>query len=154
MWSVIIVLILIGFLMLLLEILVIPGTGIAGILGVGLMIAGVYVAYRDQGMVAGHLALSVTLAINLVGLVVALRSKTWKKATLKTEIKGKAGQNVQADIQVGDLGITVSRCAPAGTAEINNQLLEVTTQSQFIDPDKKIEVIKVSGNKIIIKQIN
>ncbi len=154
MWSVIIVLVLIGFLMLLLEILVIPGTGIAGILGVGLMIAGVYVAYRDQGMISGHLALSVTLAINLVGLVVALRSKTWKTATLKTEIKGKAGQNIQADIQVGDLGITISRCAPGGTAEINNQLLEVTTQSQFIDPNKKIEVIKVSGNKIIIKQIN
>jgi len=154
MWSVIIVLVSIGFLMLLLEILVIPGTGIAGILGVGLMVAGVYVAYRDQGMVSGHLALSVTLAINLVGLVVALRSKTWKKATLKTEIKGKAGQNVQADIQVGDLGVTISRCTPGGTAEINNQLLEVTTQSQFIDPNKKIEVIKISGNKIIIKQIN
>jgi len=154
MWSVIIVLVLIGFLMLLLEILVIPGTGIAGILGVGLMIAGVYVAYRDQGMISGHLALSATLAINLVGLVVALRSKTWKTATLKTEIKGKAGQNVKADIQVGDTGVTISRCAPGGTAEINNQLLEVTTQSQFIDPNKKIEVIKVSGNKIIIKQIN
>jgi membrane-bound ClpP family serine protease len=154
MWSVIIVLILIGFLMLLLEILVIPGTGIAGILGFALMAAGIWVAYRDQGMISGHLALSGTLALNLVGLVVAFRSKTWQKAALSTEIKGKAGQNVSAKVQVGDIGITISRCTPGGTAEFNDQLLEVTTQSQFIDPQQKIEIINISGNKIIVKQLN
>ncbi len=154
MWSVVIVLILIGFLMLLLEILVIPGTGIAGILGFGLMTAGIWVAYSNQGMIAGHWVLSSTLAMNLVGLVVAFRSKTWKKATLTTEIKGKAGQNVLAEVQIGDQGITISRCAPSGTAEFNNQLLEVTTQSQFIDPQQEIEIISISGNKIIVKQLN
>ncbi len=154
MWSVILVLIIIGFLMLLLEILVIPGTGIAGILGFALMAAGIWIAYRDQGIVAGHWALSATLAVNLVGIVVALRTKTWKNAALKSEIRGKAGQNIDSGVQVGDRGRTISRCAPSGTAEFNDQLLEVTTQSQFIDPNKEVEIIHVTGNKIIVKLIN
>jgi membrane-bound ClpP family serine protease len=153
MWSIILVLVAIGFLMLLLEILVIPGTGVAGVLGFALMAVGVWIAYRDQGMVAGHWVLSATLAVNLVGIVVALRSKTWKKAALTTEISGKAGQNVDSNVQVGDRGITISRCAPVGTVEFNDQLLEVTTQSQFIEPKKEVEIIHIEGNKIIVKQI-
>ncbi|MBU2554472.1 MAG: hypothetical protein KKF98_08450 [Bacteroidetes bacterium] len=153
MWSIILVLVVIGFLMLLLEILVIPGTGVAGVLGFALMAVGVWIAYRDQGMVAGHWVLSATLAVNLVGIVVALRSKTWKKAALTTEISGKAGQNVDSNVQVGDRGITISRCAPVGTVEFNDQLLEVTTQSKFIEPKKEVEIIHIEGNKIIVKQI-
>ncbi len=153
MWSVIIILILVGYLLLLLEILVIPGTGVVGIIGFGLMVAGIWIAYRDQGMVEGHIALTTTLAFNLVGVVLALRSNTWKKAALTAEIKGKAGLNVEAVVGVGDRGMTISRCTPGGTAEFNNRLLEVTTQSEFIDPQRQIEIIKISGNKIIVKQI-
>lgn len=154
MWSVIIILVVVGYLMLLLEILVIPGTGFAGIAGFGLMAAGIWIAYTDQGVTEGHITLAATLAVNLVGIVIALRTKTWQKAALTTEIKGKAGQNVAAVVRLGDQGVTISRCAPSGTAEFNNQLLEVTTQSAFVDPQQKIEIIKILGNKIIVKQIN
>ncbi|MFA5419474.1 MAG: NfeD family protein [Bacteroidales bacterium] len=153
MWSVIIILILVGFLLLLLEILVIPGAGLPGIVGFGLMVAGIWIAYRDQGMMEGHITLTATLAMSMVGIVLALRSKTWKNATLTAEIDGKAGQNTRMSIQVGDHGITISRCTPGGTAEFNNQLVEVTTLSEFIDPQQKIEIVKISGNKIIVKQI-
>ncbi|MDP2721482.1 MAG: NfeD family protein [Bacteroidales bacterium] len=153
MWSVIIILILVGYLLLLLEILVIPGTGLPGIVGFGLMVAGIWIAYRDQGMMEGHITLTATLAMSMVGVVLALRSKTWKSATLTAEIDGKAGQNTEAMVKVGDYGITISRCTPGGTAEFNNQLVEVTTLSEFIDPQRQIEIVKISGNKIIVKQI-
>lgn len=86
MWSVIIILILVGLALLVLEILVVPGTGVAGIIGFAVMAAGIWMAYTRQGVQAGHITLVVTLGVNLVGLVLALRSKTWKKAMLKTEI--------------------------------------------------------------------
>ena len=83
MWTVISVLILIGLLMMIMEVLVIPGSGFAGLIGIVLMAAGVWLAYSKEGIMAGHITLASTLAINLLGLIIILRSKTWKKASLK-----------------------------------------------------------------------
>jgi membrane-bound ClpP family serine protease len=79
MWTVIIILILVGILMMLIEILVIPGSGVAGIIGFGLMVAGIWLAYVDEGATAGHITLAVTLGVSLIGLLIALRTKTWKR---------------------------------------------------------------------------
>lgn len=152
MWTIIIILILVGILMLLLEILVIPGAGVAGIIGFGLMVAGIWVAYTKEGTVAGHYTLVVTLGVNIVGLIFALRSKTWNKAMLHTEIKGKVNIIDTTSIHVGDIGKTVSRCAPMGKAIFDNKFYEVSAYSDFIDEDVDIEIMKISGNKIFIKQ--
>ncbi len=154
MWSIIIILILVGLLMLLLEILVIPGSGIAGVIGFLLMAAGVWMAYTRQGAMDGHITLAVTLGINLVGLILALRSKTWKKAMLSKAIEGKVNTIDTAKLSIGDIGKTVSRCAPMGKAVFNDEYFEVSALAEFIDQEVSVEILKISGNKIYIKQIN
>lgn len=153
MWTIIIILILVGILMLLIEILVIPGAGVAGIIGFGLMVAGIWIAYTAEGIREGNITLGITLAINVVGLVLALRTKTWNKAMLHTEIDGKTRTIDLELIKVGDKGKTISRCAPMGKAIFNNLFYEVSAYSDFIDQEKEIEITKISGNKIFIKQI-
>lgn len=154
MWTIIAILILVGLLMLLLEILVIPGAGVAGIVGFVLMVAGVWVSYTKVGTQEGHITLAVTMALNIVIIIMALRSKTWNKAMLKTSIDGKARTIDNKDLKVGSKGKTISRCAPMGKAVFDNQFYEVSSYSDFIDQEKDIEIIKISGNKIFIKQIN
>lgn len=153
MWTFIIILILVGILMLLLEILVIPGSGVAGVIGFGLMVAAIWLAYSREGTQAGHITLAVTLGVNLVGLLLALRSKTWKKAMLSTEIKGKMRTIDPKQLQIGDKGITVSRCVPMGKATFKDKFYEVSALSEFIDENAVIKVVKISGNKVFIKQI-
>ena len=153
MWTVVIILILVGILMLLLEILVIPGSGVAGIIGFGTMIAGIWLAYARISIQAGHITLGVTLGVSIIGLLVALRSKTWNKAMLKTQIDGKVRTIDKGNLKVGDIGITVSRCAPMGKALFADNFFEVSAYSEFIDEDKDIEVLKISGNKIFVKQV-
>ena len=153
MWTIIAILILVGLLMLILEIIVIPGAGVAGIVGFILMVAGVWLAYTHEGAIAGHITLVSTLAINVLGIILTLRSKTWKKAMLNTVNKGKANEVRPEDLSVGEQGVTISRCAPMGKASFNDKYYEVSTLSDFIDQDEKVEIIKISGNKIIIKKI-
>jgi membrane-bound ClpP family serine protease len=153
MWTVIIILILVGILMLLLEILVIPGTGVAGIIGFGVMVAGIWLAYSEEGTRAGHITLAITLGSSLIGLLVALRSRTWKKAMLSTEIDSRVRTIDPEKLSVGEKGITISRCAPMGKALFNDKFFEVSAYSNFIDENKEIEVMKISGNKIFVKQI-
>lgn len=152
MWTVIIILILVGLLMMILEIIVIPGVGVAGIVGFVLMATGIWLAYTRQGAEAGHITLGATLAINVVGLVLTLRSKTWKKAMLNTVNTGKVKGIKDGELKIGEEGITISRCAPMGKVEFNNTFYEVSTLSEFIDQGQKVEIIRISGNKIYIKK--
>ncbi len=152
MWTVIVILILVGLLLMILEIIVIPGSGVAGIIGMASMAAGIWLAYSKQGIEAGHITLGITLAVNVVGLGFALRSKTWKRAMLKTVNSGKVNVIKTGELNVGDVGTTKSRCAPMGKAEFKSAYYEVSTLSEFIDQEKEVEIIRISGNKIYIKK--
>ncbi|MFK5854998.1 MAG: hypothetical protein QM503_02630 [Bacteroidota bacterium] len=154
MWTVIIILILVGLLLMILEIIVIPGAGFAGIIGFALMAVAIWLAYSREGVMAGNITLVSTLTINVVGLILALRSKTWKNAMLKTVNSGKVNTIKEGNLKIGDAGITISRCAPMGKAEFNNVYYEVSTLSEFIDQEQKIEIIRISGNKIYITKLN
>lgn len=151
MWTVILTLIGVGLLIVLLEILVIPGGGVAGIIGFGLMVTGVYLAFERQGTTSGVLVLAGTVVVNIAALVLALRSKTWDRAMLKTKIDGRVNTIEDDAVNIGDTGKTVSRCAPSGKALINNEYYEVHARTEFINENELIEVIRIEGNKIIIK---
>ncbi|MCF6172112.1 MAG: hypothetical protein L3J66_14165 [Bacteroidales bacterium] len=153
MWSVIIILILVGLALLVLEILVVPGTGVAGIVGFVAMAAGIWIAYTRQGVQAGHITLAVTVGVNIIGLVLALRSKTWKKAMLSTSINSKVNTIDKAGLKVGDRGTTIGRCAPMGKAVFNDKFYEVSAMEEFVDPETEIEIVKIAGNKIFVKQL-
>ena len=153
MWTVVIILILVGILMLLLEVLVIPGSGVAGIVGFGLMVAGIWLAYSSISIQAGHITLGTTLGISILGLLVALRSRTWNKAMLSTNIESKVRVIDSEKLKIGDTGTTVSRCTPMGKALFHDQFFEVSAFSEFIDENVKVEIFKISGSKIFIKQV-
>ncbi len=153
MWAVITTLILVGIFLLVLEILVIPGTGFAGVLGFVSMATGVWLAYSKTGVTGGNITLVSTLVLNIVAVIVSLRSKTWKKAQLNTNIDGKA---VSQDINLlkkGDRGIAVSRCAPTGKISVKGKYFEANAGTEFIDPNTEIEIVKIENNKIYIKPL-
>lgn len=148
-WLVIIFLILIGVVALLLELFALPGA-IVGIIGSLFIIAGIVLSYIQYGAVAGNLTLLGTGLLIIVAVVLFLRSKTWKKITLTTQIDGK--MNIQPDsLQVGMEGVSLSRLAPSGKAIINNEMVEVFSSLDFIDQNMPIVITKIEGSKIIVK---
>lgn len=149
-WFLIFVLIFIGLVFLLLEVLVIPGTTIAGIIGFGLIATGIWQAFTSHGTQAGVLSLIITLFITLVTLYFALKSKTWQRLSLKTSIESKVNTIDESEIKSGDTGITVSRLAPSGKARINGNIFEVHTFGEFIDPGIEIVVVNVEVNKVFV----
>jgi membrane-bound ClpP family serine protease len=149
----VIVLIAVGILLLLLEVLVIPGTGFAGIAGFASIVAGVWVAYARLGTSTGNTVLLITIAVNVIAIWLGIRSKTWKKAALVSTIDGKVNTVDHIHLKVGDVGKTISRCVPIGKAEFNGNFVEVDARGDFIDPNTKIEIIKIDNNKIYIKTL-
>ena len=151
-WLVIAILITIGLLCLVLEILVIPGTGVAGIVGFVLLTIGIWQAYAHYGSLAGHLTLGGTIVLTLITLVVSLRSKTWGRIMLNSSISSRVNIIDGQKLKVGDTGKAVSRLVPAGKAYINGDFYEVRTTGEFLDPDTQLEVEKIDFNKIFVKR--
>ncbi|MFO8087087.1 MAG: NfeD family protein [Bacteroidales bacterium] len=153
-WVLIVVLILIGILLLLLELLVIPGTTVAGIAGFALIGFSIYMAYDTHGVAAGHWTLAGAVVGSLASVIMAFRSRTWKKAGLAYTITGKANTMEGPLVQKGDTGVAVSRLTPGGKARINKQYYEVQSIEGMIDAQTKILVAKVDGNKVYVKKMN
>lgn len=149
----IVTLILVGLLLLFIEIILIPGFAITGLLGLGAL-AGSYF-YADK--VFGEPTSTIVLVINVV-LVTALtiyvlRAKTWKRYQLKTGITSRTGENLSdTGLDVGDKGHSLSRLAPMGTAVINGKKYEVKSLEGFIEEGEEIEIALIEDNKIIVKK--
>ncbi|HSG67403.1 MAG TPA: NfeD family protein [Bacteroidales bacterium] len=151
-WLVVVTLILIGLAFLLLEILVIPGTGIAGIIGFILIGIGVWQAYEYYGASSGHWVLAGTFGATIVVLVLSLRSKTWRRVMLNSEIDSRVNLVDEINLKRGDAGRTVSRLAPMGKALFGTEYYEVRTQGDFLDPGTEIEIEKIEDHKIFVKR--
>jgi membrane-bound serine protease (ClpP class) len=55
---------------------------------------------------------------------------------------------------LGSRGASVSLLKPYGKARINGQVLEVVSDGPFIDAGSSIEVIEVSGRRIVVKEVS
>ena len=149
----IITLILVGLVLIFAEILLIPGVGVAGILGLLSMGGSCYYAFTEMGATAGAVVTAVNAVLIVALTVWVLRAKTWKRLTLNTNIESKAVE-LSAPLAAGDTGRSLTRLAPMGTARFGNESFEVTAMEGLIDPGADIEVVSVEGIKIYVKQIN
>jgi membrane-bound ClpP family serine protease len=150
-WLLIAVFIVLGLAFLVLEILVIPGVGVAGVIGFALISIAVWQSYAQYGSTAGHLVLAGTFVLTLITLVLSLRNKTWKKIALSAKISSKVNVVGAEAVHLGDQGVTTSRLAPMGKALINGEFYEVRTTGAFIDQQEDIIVEKIDNNKIYVK---
>lgn len=150
-WTILIILLLAGLVLLLLEMLVIPGATIFGLIGFVLMAVSVWQAYAAHGTPEGHFFLLGALIFTIVLLYFALKSKTWNRAMLGTEVNSRVNVIEESKVKAGDEGKTVSRLAPAGKAVINGEYYEVHSLGEYIEPNTAIEVLKIDFNKIIVK---
>jgi membrane-bound ClpP family serine protease len=152
--TIIILLILTGFLLLVLEFFVFPGITIAGIGGVILVGTGVYLGYANYGSGMGHIILGVTILAFAFVIGMALRTRTWNKLMLNTAITGQVETVSEETIHRGDQGIAITRLNPIGKVRVNDQDVEAHCPGQFVDAKSAVEVVKVFKTYIIVKPVN
>lgn len=149
----IITLILLGLLLVLAEILIIPGVGIAGVLGLLAMGGSCAYAFMEMSNVTGIIVTSVN-AVLLVALTIwVLRAQTWKRLSLETNIDSKAVVP-EVEVSVGDKGRSVTRLAPMGTVRFGDNSLEVTSMEGLIDPGMDVQVVAIEDAKIYVSIVN
>lgn len=86
-----IILVLFGIGLLLAEMFILPGFGIAGIFGLASLIAAVVIAYLKLVALwawAGHVTLAATVVLCAIAVWVFVKSKAMDKMALNTKIEG------------------------------------------------------------------
>ena len=147
----IITLILVGLVLIFVEILLVPGIGVAGVLGLLSIAGSCFYTFYDMGTTAG-LIVTIINAILLVGLTVyVLRAKTWKRMSLETKIDSKAVE--EAVLSVGDKGKTVTRLAPMGSARFGNNVVEVKALEGMLEPGISVTVVLIEDNRIYVRPL-
>ena len=125
-----ILLILLGIVLMILDFLVIPG-GVVAILGVLCMIGGVITSFVQFGTTVGIVTLVLTAVITLGSFWLMMRTKTWRKLQLKTQIDSKMNE--------------------IDTNKLKEGMEGVVSMEGFIDENSPIVIHKIEGSKIIVK---
>lgn len=155
-----------GIILLFLEIFVIPGFGIAGVGGISLIIAGVFLALIKHPFhipqieltralyTLGYAGLLTIIAV-LAGLKFLPKSQLWKNIILSASEKKEAGfrSAPDLDIYLGKSGKTITILRPAGRAVFEGKTLGVLSQGNFIDKDKPVRVVKIEGSELVVEEI-
>ena len=145
-------LIIIGLLLLFAEILLIPGVGVAGILGLLSLGGSCFYAFNQMGSTAGAVVTAVNVLLVVALSIYVLRAKTWKRLTLDTNIDSKAVA-ADLDIEVGDKGVTITRLAPMGSARCSGLIVEVKALEGLLDPGVDVEVVLIEEGKIYVRPV-
>lgn len=147
----IITLILLGLVLIFAEILLVPGVGVAGILGLLSMGGSCFYAFYEFGNLTGAIITAVNAVLIMALTVYILRAKTWKKMSLETNINSKAVES--AVLSVGDEGRTLTRLAPMGSARFGDYVVEVKAVEGMLDPGIDVKVVLIEDGKIYVNAI-
>ena len=152
-WTIVISLVAIGLILLIVEILFVPGTTLVGVLGFIVLGIGVGLSFKYFGSEIGWFVLGSTAVGAGLALYVSFKSNLWSRFALKDSNTGKVNEN-PVDLNVGDEGITVSALRPIGKAEIKSKTFEVKTLGSYVEANQRIRVIQINLNQIFVEPIS
>ena len=154
-----------GLVLLVIELFVTPGFGVVGALGIAALLGGLGLSLVGAGATweavltaVGRVAVSLLVAIvaSLVMLRFFPRLPFGRRLVLETELA--AGQGFasapEADrAWLGKRGTAASTLRPAGIADIEGERVDVVSDGEFIDAGEPITVVRVDGNRIVVRRL-
>lgn len=161
-----ILLFVLGLVLLLAEIFIIPGFGVTGVSGIALILVSIFLAllgsdpFLDMKTVSmAIIQLSVSLVAALTGIFLLAKflpkSTAFSRLVLaETQTADKGFVSFPSDTNlIGKTGIAYTTLRPGGTALIDDRKVDVVADSEYIEKDKKIKVIRVEGIKVVVTAV-
>lgn len=165
-----ILLFVIGIVLLILEIFVIPGFGIFGILGIVCIVTGLAMSlilndFFDLS-VSGSEKITQSFLIVLVSLVISifisvffggnlLKSKAFKRISLNDEQNSSEGYQIhKPEISlIGKKGKSITDLRPSGKVEIDGERFEALSIDGFIENGTEVVVTKIENYNLSVKRV-
>ena len=154
-----------GIGLVLLEILVIPGFGIIGIGGFGLMMYGLYLLLLPDIPVGDEIVgqamdgFFIGMVGGIIGIVLLIKlmikTKFWKQLTspgLQKKADGFSNSFGWESFK-GKEGIADTNLHPSGWIQLEDERIFVVSEGGFIEKGEKITVLSVDGNRVVVRKL-
>lgn len=148
----VVVLLVLGTVLLFLETLL-PGL-IAGIVGVGCLIAGIIMAYVKFGPGTGNtvaLIVTVCLAIGAFLWVKYFPDSALARPFISRRTIGTVGAEKPEFLHQSGVAQTTLR--PSGSALINGKKVDVVTEGEMIQRGAAIKVVAIEGLRVVVRSV-
>lgn len=162
-----------------LELFVIPGFGVFGLSGILLMLASIVMAsqswgnfepFQDIRNLSYNLGTFMAAIVACLVMALALGRVLPHTPLFESLVLSPPGQTQHADEPrlsptllhdeaqaaspwLGQRGEAASLLRPAGKARIDNRLVDVVSEGPFIPEGSAIEIVQVSGNRIVVRKL-
>ena len=158
----------IGIALIAVEIFIIPGFGITGIAGMVFVFIGLLLSFQDftiprtpydtevlqknlLTIIASYLTSSFIIllllkfmpGIPLFNRIILTTAETQDNGFYP--ITDSSKKNL-----IGKKGVAITNLHPAGRIEIEDDILDVVTQGNFIDKGQRVEIVETEGNHIVV----
>jgi membrane-bound serine protease (ClpP class) len=154
-----------GLVLLAVEVFLIPGFGVTGALGIAALLGALALSMTGPGDTATVIvqavmriviALSVSLLASLVLLRFLPKLPFARRLILQTDLGSgpEHGSAPETDLRwLGKQGLAASQLRPAGIAEIEGERVDVVADGVLIEAGERIEVMRVDGNRIVVRRV-
>lgn len=157
---------LLGTTLVLVEVFVLPGMGVFGILGVLGMLTGVYMSMlgglptsgdfaRAGGVLSTSLVMVLASSWFLLKKLPASRRLTNLGIFLGQETNRETGytSSQRRDELMGREGIALTDLRPAGTGEFDDERVDVVSESEWIEKGSPIRIVASEGYRHVVRLI-
>jgi membrane-bound serine protease (ClpP class) len=146
----VVLLMVVGLVLLSLEILVIPGFGVVGVLGCVSILGACGVAWIELGAGYGLLALAGGVGASGLLFWIFPKSRAGRAIVLAETQRGRAAKADLAEL-VGGEGKALTPLRPSGSAEIGDRTVDVVSDGVYVEAGARVRVVKVEGARVIVE---
>jgi membrane-bound serine protease (ClpP class) len=147
------------------EVMLLPGFGIAGVLGIVFMVAALVltlvglplgVTFQTGAWVEPLMRVTAALVVTMVLMLLSLRvlpsSRAGRGLVLATSTASSEGFVAHdASRLLGQLGTSESELRPAGVARFGSERVDVVSEGTFIARGKPVRVVQVEGVRVVVR---
>jgi len=157
-------LLLLGFALLVVEALFIPGFGVAGVVGILCLVGSLVLALLGHAPTSGDLVgalytMGFALVAAIAGAMVLFRYveriPAWRRVTLTTTQRPEEGYVARAADSnlVGRIGIAATDLHPSGAIIIDGKRVDVVCEAGFVVHGARVRVLKHEGYRIVVEEV-
>ncbi len=162
-----------GLILLAVEIFVIPGFGVTGILGITFIVAGLTLAmvgnvgfdFSNVKMVSLVTSFFLVIISMFAAILISYlttralfsKNKFFGSLALETVQKSSEGYSVSDKgyrDMVGRTGVAYTILRPAGKVKIGDEVFDATALSSYIDRDEPVEVARYESGQLFVRKID
>jgi membrane-bound serine protease (ClpP class) len=159
------ILFVVGLGLLALEVLVLPGFGIAGVLGIVCMVASLVltlvglplgVTFQTgawvEPLVRVTAALIATVVLMLLSLRVLPKSRAARGLVLSSSAASSEGFVAHDSTRLlGQVGVSESELRPAGVVRFGSERVDVVSEGTFVARGQSVRVVQVEGVRVVVR---